>query len=55
MPDSFELEGELEVGVEGIDVGLCGITAPSASSDGSAYLPFTGVPIKDDIGWKKAG
>jgi hypothetical protein len=55
LPDSLELEGELEVGVDGIEVGLCGITAPSFSSDGSAYFPFTGVVIKEDMGWKKAG
>ena len=49
-PESLELDGEEEIGVDGIDIGLCGILCTSLSLTGSEYFPFPGVVSKDKEG-----
>ena len=49
-PESLELDGEEEIGVDGIDIGLCGMLCTSLSLIGSEYLPFPGVVSKDKEG-----
>ena len=49
-PDSLELEGEEDVGLDGMDIGLCGILCASLSLTGSEYFPLPGVVSKDKEG-----